>query len=463
MSNRLDATGQPELFWEAFAGSAAVSRCLVGAPMDLVAWLGGKRRVAPLLLRVLGLRPRLGARSLLLSDPGPWGWVWPVLLNPATRAKVVAILRAWAAACPACCGGADGCSWCGATGRALNASELWGWLASRPPAVDLAARTAGWLWLQARAASGAAIWWDDRAWQKGTRPDRSQEPMAEMGWRQGSADGRPDQPAGERNTTRQDLRRSNGRGVDDSWRSSNGTGREMRASEKGRGTGTHSRGIIFPTTLADRVEALAEGRWPTSTAIWHGSCEEAATVAAFLVLQAGNGRGRPVELTDGAWRTAGFAHLSNSAREKGFTERLQLPILGDRVDQIGRGDWPAEVACAVAGAEQVAPLALDAADGLVAFFDPPYHVDGERERSRTGYGWDLAHERVLQLAARTADARAKVLITEGGPLARRLGPGWYSANITAHFTGRVVGEEWITCNFPIELGSTRGRQHSLFA
>lgn len=43
MSNRLEATGQPELFWEAFAGSAAVSRCLVGAPMDLVAWLGGKR------------------------------------------------------------------------------------------------------------------------------------------------------------------------------------------------------------------------------------------------------------------------------------------------------------------------------------------------------------------------------------------------------------------------------------
>ena len=348
MSKRLEATGQPELFWEAFAGSAAVSRCLVGALLDLVPWLGGKRRVAPLLLRVLGLRPRQGARSLLLSDPGPWGWVWPVLLNPATRAQVVAILRAWAAACPACCGGADGCSWCGATGRALNASELWGWLASRPPAVDLAARTAGALW---------------------------------------------------------------------------------------RSTGLSA---------------------------WHGTLDEAATVAAFLVLQAGNGRGRPVELTDGAWRTAGFAHLTESAREKGFTERLQLPILGDRVDQIGRGDWPAEVACAVAGAEQVAPLALNAADGLVAFFDPPYHQDGERERSRTGYGWDLAHERVLQLAARTADARAKVLITEGGPLAKRLGPGWHSANITAHFTGRVVGEEWITTNFPIELGSTRGRQHSLF-
>ena len=307
-----------------------------------------------------------------------------------------------------------------------------------------------------------------------------------MGWRQGSAEGRADQPAGERNpgwrmgqargagehiagetarrpgVDREDLRRSNGRGVDESWRSSAGDGREQRATEKGRGQGTHSRGIIFPTTLADRIEQLSAGRWPTSTAIWHGSCEEAATVAAFLVLQAGNGRGRPVEMTDGAWRTAGFAHLTESAKEKGFTERLQLPILGDRVDQIGRGDWPADTACAVAGAEQVAPLALDAADGLVAFFDPPYHVDGERERSRTGYGWDLEHERVLQLAARTADARAKVLITEGGPLAKRLGPGWHSANITAHFTGRVVGEEWITANFPIELGSTRGHQRALF-
>jgi hypothetical protein len=91
----MPAPAQPELFWEAFAGSAAVSRCLVGAPMDLVAWLGGKRRVARLLLSVLGLRPRQGARSLLLSDPGPWGWVWPVLLAPESRARVVAVLRQW--------------------------------------------------------------------------------------------------------------------------------------------------------------------------------------------------------------------------------------------------------------------------------------------------------------------------------------------------------------------------------
>lgn len=431
---------RPTLFWEAFAGTAALSRCLVGAPMDLVAWLGGKRRVAPLLLSVLGLRPRQGAEALLLSDPGPWGWVWPVLLDPAGRARVVAVLRAWATACPACAGGADGCTWCGATGHALGASELWGWLASRPPAVDMAARTAGWLWLQARAASGAAIWW-------GGEQDRE-------GWRQGSAEGRPDQPAGQRNP----------RGIDDGWRSSAGDGRQQRATEKGigTGTGTHSRGIIFPSTLADRVEALSEGRWPTSTAIWHGSCEEAATVAAFLVLQAGNGRGRPVELNDNAWRTAGFAHLTESARAKGFTERLQLPILGDRVDLIGRGDWPADTACAVTSAEALAPLAHGAGKGLVAYFDPPYHVDGERERSRTGYGWDLAHERVLQLAACTADVGARVLINEGGPLAHRLGPGWYSADISAHFTGRVVGEEWITANFPITLGSTRGRQHQLF-
>lgn len=254
---------QPELFWEAFAGTAAVSRCLVGAPMDLVAWLGGKRRVAKLLLRVLGLHPRQGARSLLLSDPGPWGWVWPVLLDPVSRARVVAVLRRWATGCPAC--SPDGaCAWCGGTGRALNASELWGWLASRPPAVDLAARTAGWLWLQARAASGAAIWWGGE-----------QEERDEAGWRM--------------------------------------------------------------------------------------------------------------------------------------------------------GEEPSKA----------------------------------RRATRTGYGWDLEHERVLQLATRAADARAKVLITEGGPLARRLGPGWHSANITAHFTGRVVGEEWITCNFPIELGATRGRQHGL--
>lgn len=478
-----------ELFWEGFAGTAAVSRCLVGAPLDLVAWLGGKRRVAKLLLRALGLHPRQGARKLLLSDPGPWGWVWPVLLNPVTRIEVVAILRRWAAGCPACVE-AGACSWCGGTGRALNASELWGWLASRPPAVDLAARTAGWLWLQARAASGAAIWWggeqeerDEAGWQMGRTEGREggQVPF-EKSWRQGSADGKLDQPAGERNpgwrmghargagehiagetarregVDRQDLRRANPRGVDESWRSSAGDGREQRATEKGRGTGTHSRGIIFPTTLADRIEQLAAGRWPASTAIWHGSAE---TIAAFLVLQAGNGRGRPVELSDGAWRTAGFAHLSESAREKGFTERLQLPILGDRVDQLGQGDWPEEIAGAVSSAEAVAPLAHAVGKGLCAFFDPPYHVDGEEERLRTGYGWDLSLERCLQLFATTADTGARVLITEGGPLARRLGPGWHSADITPHFSGRVVGQEWVTANFPIELGSTRGRQHSL--
>ena len=35
-----------------------------------------------------------------------------------------------------------------------------GELAAQPPPAELAERVAGWLWLQARSASGAPVWWD---------------------------------------------------------------------------------------------------------------------------------------------------------------------------------------------------------------------------------------------------------------------------------------------------------------
>ena len=50
------------------------------------------------------------------------------------------------------------------------------------------------------------------------------------------------------------------------------------------------------------------------------------------------------------------------------------------------------------------------------------------------------------MAAQLDDVGALVTICEGGPLARDLGPGWYSYDYSSHFSGRVVGREWVTCN-----------------
>ena len=58
---------RPALVWEPCAGSAALSRALVGAPRRLVPWLGGKARLAPVLLAALGLRR--GAPHALAPDP----------------------------------------------------------------------------------------------------------------------------------------------------------------------------------------------------------------------------------------------------------------------------------------------------------------------------------------------------------------------------------------------------------
>ena len=61
--------------------------------------------------------------------------------------------------------------------------------------------------------------------------------------------------------------------------------------------------------------------------------------------------------------------------------------------------------------------------------------------------WTCVHRSTsTRQRLRPTDARAKVLITEGGPLARDLGPGWYSYDYSSHFSGRVVGREWVTCN-----------------
>lgn len=238
------------------------------------------------------------------------------------------------------------------------------------------------------------------------------------------------------------------------WLMSDGRGVSRDATEKGRGLPTRARGIIYPASLADRIEALGAARWPAA-GVLHGQATEAAElVAAFLTLQAANGRGRPVEVRDGRWSTAGFAHLSDSARSKGFTERLHLPRLADRVDALQVRPWPPPAVLHGSALDAV-DLVEAAGPEAVVLLDPPYHRDGDEDRDRTGYGWDLPLEQTLGIAARLADAGVLVEITEGGPLARDLGPGWYSYDLTEASSGVVHGREWLTINRPVSLGLAR--------
>lgn len=123
---------------EPFAGAAAVALRLVGGS-DLtppVAWMGGKRRYARVIADAMGV-PEGRPVRVVLCDAGPWGWVWPLLLDPEKAKSVCEWLRSWADEHP---------------------RALWERLAAVPPSKHLDYRAAQWLWLQARSASGVPIW-----------------------------------------------------------------------------------------------------------------------------------------------------------------------------------------------------------------------------------------------------------------------------------------------------------------
>ena len=193
---------------EPFAGAAAVALRLVGG-RDLtppVAWMGGKRRYARVIADAMGVPPGPPAR-VVLCDAGPWGWVWPLLLEPGSARDVAGVLRLW---------------------QDRDPQDLWEVLVGRPPAHAVAVRAAQWLWIQARTASNVPAWWDGWRTGEGTR------------WEQGSAGGRPPQPIGQRGE----------------WR----MGEEQKKSARGTRTisqkGLH--GMVNPATISDRIEAVCD-------------------------------------------------------------------------------------------------------------------------------------------------------------------------------------------------------------
>lgn len=137
------------LFAEPFAGSAALSRALLGgitrsrgggerpilsAP---VVWPGGKGRLSAALLRVLGLEPGQGAENLVLNDAcEAWPLLWRMVLDGDVD-QVIEQLRAW---------------------QDEDLPELWASLRSAGRPEDEATRLLFWLLLQAHAA--APVWWE---------------------------------------------------------------------------------------------------------------------------------------------------------------------------------------------------------------------------------------------------------------------------------------------------------------
>lgn len=262
---------------EPFAGAGACALRAVGGP-DLsppVAWMGGKRRYARAILDAMGA-PETPPSRVLLADAGPWGWVWPLLLEPGDAARVARVLRSWAGEHP---------------------RELWQRLAARPPYKRVHERAAQWLWLQARSASGVPIWWD--------------------GWRHVAPDGRAARDRGE------DLRWPGHRAERARWVARGGWRFDARpgdaAPDRAAGpageTNGRTGGMVNPSTIAERIEAIARAFRCVATVVHHGDVGEVVPVpGAFVLLDGpyenatgygwGIGRAAYLEL-GGRWLDAG--------------------------------------------------------------------------------------------------------------------------------------------------------------
>lgn len=162
--------------------------------------------------------------------------------------------------------------------------------------------------------------------------------------------------------------------------------------------------------------------------------------AAFIALQASAARGKPVApLPGGRWSSPGYAHLSDSARQRGFTERLLPGKLAERVTAIMAIDWPRVIVI-----HDDADKVECQPDGRVVI-DPPY-------AGTTGYGAQLKRARVCAIAQRHAEAGSLVGVCEAEPLNGADGPlkGWAATRLQRESSmPRAVSiEEWITTSAP---------------
>lgn len=407
--------GACPLYVEPFCGAAATALALVDPSLrPPVGWMGGKRRLASVLLTCLGLRPGQGADRVLLADPGEWGWVWPALLTPAVAAEVARVLRLWQEEIDA--------------GR-LTPEELWCWLALAGPRREIVEGTAGWLYLQGRAVGGWPTWWEEagQLLQAGPRPGQAKEAVH-----------RP--PAGQ--------------GASGAGLSAAGLAlRVERLGEEAAGW------LVLQSQTPSSVAVIGDGarwsmggdRWPNSPprkpiqrnskavrpSYLAGNVDRLAEAAAgWLTLQQGSALGKPIRSGGEGWAAHGYAHVTPAARARGFQDRVRPGQVADLLRGATGPLW-----AVYHGRAEALGVPGWVPPGTVVLLDPPYV-------GCTGYGHDASREMVLDLARRWSAAGAQVLICEAVGLAGELGCGWHEIELTDLEEVRS-GPEWVTSNRPI--------------
>jgi len=460
--------GRPKLYAEPFAGTFSVGlRLLFGdRGRPLTGYLGSKRRLAAVILRVLGLRAGQGAESVYLQDAGCWGRAWSVLLEPAGARAVAAQLRGWAGEDP---------------------RALWARLAKEPPPASWSAETAAaFLALQAGNARGRPVWrleglgpWVTAGYahlSKSAREGGSRErfrpallaerveriaPRDVAAWLvlQGSQAGNVAIWPGA--CWRFDDHRSR----------SGGSCRIGRTMHDG----------IKPTTQAERLESIAPS-WKTArcgthtpqpayhrgggagrgvqSAGVHAARVEAIVprdVARWLWLQGREHGAVPVFVEGGRWRCgkgarAGSEPIGQRGERSG--SGLRDPATLARRTEVLGADWPAALVVP-SSIQAVSPLDVchqlwaawpDLRD-TVWLLDPPYSgLDGAEVF--TGYGHHADRADVLHLARQLDAAGATVAICEAAAV-HELGD-WYHVDLS-HLAGRQrlkAAREWLTLNRP---------------
>lgn len=416
-------SAQPWTWVEPFAGAAACAlRLVAGDAMPPVAWMGGKRRLARAILDAMGVPPTPPTR-VVLADAGPWGWVWPLLLEPQAGRTVAGILRAWAKEHP---------------------RALWQRLVKAAPFEDRHEAAAQWLWLQARSASGVPIWWD--GWREGEKGrweamcgrgvpqkpgakgdsraprDRGEDKrwpahraQAEA-WQKGTPAGRPPQDAahGQRGT----------------WRASNGEGREVEAGQKGIGAWSqmdHDTGRSQPAGQSGRGWRMGEDPGK-------------ATRGDRTPAQQGG--------EDGSrWRVAPQPGLdvpcSQNGTARGATGGIMDPgTIAARIEALILAFEPVEWSMHHGDAADLLERLCLCESGPVWFYlDPPY-------QGATGYGWDMPRTALLELALRCygQGACACVGISEAEPVAQGALETWARLDLTGELESAKA--EWLTLSRP---------------
>lgn len=396
---------------EPFAGAAACSLRLMGGDRLLppVAWMGGKRRYARAILDAMGV-PTGRPSRVLLADAGPWGWVWPLLLDTTSVCEVAAMLRSWSKEHP---------------------RDLWQRLASVPPAENVHERAAQWLWLQARSASGVPIWWD--------------------GWRLTVGSGKTPADRGE------DLRWPGHQAQREAWLSSNGSGREGKAGARAVGGRWEkgNEGRVQDATNGQRGWEMGrtggrEGGQPAwqkdAPGSWRFDKRPGDVATDRPAGQAGQWKmGEELKKARRGDRT-----LSTRGESGGRTGGMVNPrTIAARIEAIARAFARASATVHHGSAHELIehiPAAFALRCGLFAYLDPPYV-------GATGYGWDMPRADVLALARRWADAGAVVAVSEAEPLELK---GWHHVDLTRP----GCKPEWLTLSRPPVIAPAR--QSTLF-